>query len=350
MDFSEYIQACLSTFEKIKHNLYLVIVANKESSNSSSYTINETMDYLLKLCIENDVTTDFYTNEDDFIKFIQEKSTKIKKNIFVYNRMSDGIWGARRVFIPTICTHYQIPYFGHNSYVMGILCNKSHYTGVLKEFNVPTPKSWTYDSQYGWFAEEPSFGKKVIVKPIYENNSTSISKKSILIYNTSSQKLIHEISLKFQQPIIVQEFIAGYELSIPIFHYKNQAIIPRVIASKWNGQLKYDEHIISENLNVSRRYFDIKDKYYDFNSINPDIVKNIITDCKKIVKIVGIKSISRFDLRVDTSFNYYFNDLGSIPGFLPKSTFEYIFKEHGYTYKDFLKCSLVADYIKYYST
>jgi D-alanine-D-alanine ligase len=263
--------------------------------------------------------------------------------------MANGQWGERRVLIPSLCKHYNIPYFGHNSYVMGILCNKSHYTSILKEFNISVPTSWVYDNKYGWTSQEPQYGQKVIIKPIYENNSTSITQESIIIYNQDNKSIIHELSLKFNQPILAQKFISGYEISVPVFSYKNQTIIPQVIGSKLNGNKKYGNNIVSESYNYTRRYEDINDKYFDFNDINEYTSKNIINDCVKISKVIGIESISRFDLRVDESFQYYFNDLGSIPGFLPKSSFEYVFIKHNFNYNDFLICSIVSDYIKYYS-
>ncbi len=349
MVFLDYVTECLNIFERIKNSTHIVIVANKSSLINSEYTINETMDYLLKLCNTYGITNSFYTDEKEFINFLQSNNKRtLNKKVFVYNRMSDGQWGERRVLIPTLCKHYNIPYFGHNSYVMGLLCNKSHYSSILSEHNIPVPKSWTYDHKYAWISDKPKYGQKIIIKPIYENNSSSMNQESVFVFNKLNKILIHELSIKYDQPIIVQKFIEGYELSIPIFIFKNKPIIPLVLGSKLNGNLKFGDNIINESFNINRRYTNMDDKYYDFKDINEALVQNIIEDSKTIIKVLNIESISRFDLRTDESFDYYFNDLGSIPGFLPKSSFEFVFNKFGYTYEDFLKCSIVSDYIKYY--
>lgn len=346
MQFIDYVNECKGIFNKIKEDIHIIIVANKDNE---SYIINETMDYLLKLCINNDISTDFFLDEKSFITYLQNYNLKKdRKKNFVFNRMHKGAWGERRVLIPSLCKHYNLPYFGHDSYVMGLLCNKSHYSSILNECNIPVPKSWTYDSKYGWLSNEPIIGQKVIIKPIYENNSASITRNSIMIYSELNRKLIHDLSIEYKQPILVQKFISGYELSVPIFSFRNETIIPEVVASKFNSCLKYGDNIINESFNYSRRYIDLKEKFYNFEEVNNYITKNITRDCKKIAKVFAISSLSRFDLRVDDSFSYFFNDLGSIPGFLPNSSFEYVFVKNGFNYNDFLKCTIVSDYIKYY--
>jgi D-alanine-D-alanine ligase-like ATP-grasp enzyme len=345
MTFSKYVDECLYIFDKIKNDTHIIIVAN----NDNNYVINETMDNLLKLCNKYGISSSFYTDEKEFITLLQSHDYKnLNKKVFVYNRMSDGQWGERRVLIPSLCKHYNIPYFGHNSYVMGLLCNKIHYTCILNQNNISVPESWTYNYQNGWISGKPKYGQKIIIKPAYENNSSSIKKESVFIFNELNTHLIHELSIHYNQPIIVQKFIQGYELSIPVFTFKNEVIIPFVLGSKLNGDLKFGEYIISESLNIDRRYSNMDEKYFDFSEINDELTQNIIKDSKKIVKALHIDSISRFDLRVDESFEYYFNDLGSIPGFLPKSSFAFVFNKFGHTYDDFLKCSIVSDYIKFY--
>jgi len=342
--FHAFVKRMKTLFNNVKGKIKLIIVTNCELTKKD-YLINQSMDAIVNLCNKYNIEFDFYLNENEFIESFfttNQFSENQSKLTFIYNRSTGGPWAARRILIPAFCKYNSLEFLGNNAYLMGLLCNKFHYTSILKNIGVPVPETWCYDSNHGWLSEKPIEGIKVIIKLAYENNATSLNSNSVFIFTNSKIEAICHLSQKYGQPVIVQKFVEGYELTVPIL-ISDKVYTPTVVGSSINGSKRFGKEIINSDLISNRIHDDRNSKYYDFASVNPTIVNAIKKDCSKIVKALGLKGFSRFDLRVDDSFGYYFNDLGSIPGILPESSFTYTYELHGYSYEDFLITTLCLE-------
>lgn len=250
---------------------------------------------------------------------------------------------ARRMLIPAFCSYNHIPYLGNDSYRMGLLCNKFHYYSIMKSLGIPVADYWCYQHNVGWINSRPPYGSRVIAKLVNENNASSLTEESVFIYSPEFETIIDDLSVKYQQAVIIQKFIVGYETTVPVFIKDEYIYVPEVIGSKIEGNERFGNKFINETLLKERILTDYREKYFQFSKINSYVSENIKKDVKRIVRALGITSFTRFDLRIDDSFSYYFNDLGSIPGILPDSSYSYLFNINGLSYEDFIITTIILD-------
>lgn len=342
-NFIHFINEQKEKLLRIKDDIHLIIVANKSVTNSNSYIINQTMDAILAICEKYNIEYEYFTDENTFIQKMSKATHLGGKQLFVYNRSINGPIKARRMLIPAFCDYNFLKHLGNDSYRMGLLCNKFHYYSLLKSLNIPVADFWCYQHSVGWINAQPPYGCKVIAKLVNENNALSLSESSVFVYSPDFDTLIDELSQEYDQPVILQKFIHGYEVSVPVFVAGHTIYVPEVIGSIIDGDKRYGDRFINESTLKGRIQTDCKEKYYLFSAINPSVSENIKLDSQKIVKALGINSFSRFDLRIDDSFAYYFNDLGSIPGILPGSSYAYLFDLYNFTYEDFIITTIVMD-------
>ncbi len=344
-EFLKFVMSAKNNFEKIKNKIKIVIIANEEDTEED-FLINQSMDSLVQLSNNHGITFDFFMSENDFMEhYLNGKLiANSSKHIFIYNRSIAGPWGARRILIPAFCKFNGINFMGNNAYLMGLLCNKPHYLSILKDNNIPIAETWTYDFRFGWLNTPPSIGMKVIIKLGYESDSAELSDNSVFIYSGNNEN-IHHLSEKHSQPVVLQKFIEGYEVTIPIFNSQNKTYAPMVLGELQNGNKRLGELIMGYEQKKNSLRLNKHQKYYNFSDVNQHIIPSIKKDCKRIVNILGITNFSRFDLRIDDSFEYYFNDLGSIPGILPECSFAYVYEKHGFTFEDFLISTIYSDII-----
>lgn len=341
--FKEFVENCINKFNEVYKTISIIIMANRPLENADEYTINRTMDAVIAFCYKYNIDCIFFTKENELIEYLL-KERNSKKHYFIYNRSINGPISARRMLIPAFCDFNNHKYLGNSSYLMGLLCNKAHYYSLLSNFGIPIAESYTYHYSYSWLTTAPPEGIKVIIKLNNENNAMSINKESVFLYSPEKEEFICELSKKNNQSVVVQKFIHGYEVTVPVFINNESVHIPEVVGSKINEAKRFGGNYINEELLQKRVLSPYSDKYYDFAILNESVCSAIKNDCRKIVKILGLKSFSRFDLRIDDSFSHFFNDLGSIPGILPNSSFSYVFQENGFSYEDFIIVTIVMDY------
>ena len=339
--FKLFVKEKINIFHSLKDQLRIIIVANK-GQGQNDYVINRTMDALIRLCVKYNIHYRFFLDEREFMRYALDE-IKEDKPTLIYNRSISGPLKSRRAIIPTFCNFVNLHYLGNDGYQMGLLCNKFHYYSLLKSLNVSVADFWCYHHKHGWLNTPPPKGLKIIAKLSNENNAQSITQNSIFLYDDDKVESIKALSKEYDQPVVLQKFIIGYEVTVPVLIDNDDIYIPNVIGGKYGNDILFGQRVISESLLKERIHEDYREIYYDFSEINPLITNNIIEDSKLIVKALGIRGFSRFDLRVNESFDYYFNDLGSIPGMLPDSSYTFIYEKSGYTYEDFLITTICLD-------
>lgn len=340
--FISFVNQMKERFLRVKDDIHLVIMANRNNRNTS-YTINRSMEAILQICEKYDIEYEYYTDENTFIKEMLDNPYTGNKRILVYNRSINGPLKARRMLIPAFCSYNNIPYLGNDSYRMGLLCNKFHYYSIMKSLGIPVAEYWCYQHNYGWISSRPPYGSKVIAKLVNENNASSLTNESVFIYSPALDTIIDELSLKYQQAVVIQKFIIGYEVTVPVFIKGQSIYVPEVIGSQIDGNKRFGNEFINETLLKERIVTNYTEKYFRFSTINTYVSENIKKDVKRIVRALGITSFTRFDLRIDDSFSYYFNDLGSMPGILPDSSYSYLFNINGLSYEDFIITTIILD-------
>jgi D-alanine-D-alanine ligase len=127
----------------------------------------------------------------------------------------EGHWGdSRESHIPSILEMLHIPYTGSRVLALALTLDKPMTKRLLEYHGLPTPAFQVFhhpEETVNRGLELPLF-----VKPSREGTSLGVHAGSIVRNETELRSQIAELLERFQQPVLVERFIRGRELTIGI--------------------------------------------------------------------------------------------------------------------------------------
>lgn len=172
-----------------------------------------------------------YFSEQDFLADalsggLQEKSRPIP---IVFSSAEGGTGAGRRALIPAFCSMMGIAYCNSSAHGCSVARHKYHASSILRRSGLPVPDSWMLRIDGRWIGGRvPQPGTKVIVKPMYESMAIGIDDQSVRIVDDDFQEFATKRSARFGQPLVVQDFITGYEIGVPIIDLDRPLALPIV--------------------------------------------------------------------------------------------------------------------------
>ena len=195
-------------------------------------------------------------------------------------------------------------------------------------FTLYTPDTYIYNLKYGWISGKPTLGEKVIIKLNNEACSIGMTKKNIIKYDENSDEIISTMAKEFRQDIILQKFICGFEVEVPIIMGKNVCSLDPV------GIELNNEHFLGQEIldyeirgNHSFEYFHFKNQY-------PEISEKIKKNSAQIGKLLGIEGIGRIDYRITENGEAFVTDIATNPHITSISSIATAFSWLEYSYTD----------------
>lgn len=343
MSTEEYINYLLNVAKENIDKSTIILLANVEgisiniddysdSSVLTEYLSMEEYNELLDSCQKFGFYTLTYFDVNDFIKdFLDNKFLDPK--IIVFEGTQRGTSRGRDAIIPSFCDLSFIIHTGPNAYINSLCTNKYHWTKLLENHNILVPKSWRFYKENWLDNRIPPKNIRLIAKPCYECASIGIHKESVNMYTVNYEKYLKKISKIYNQPLIVQEFISGYEVEIPIIISKEKPyILPPVVLYK-DMRFAMDDSFLD--------FDDIYDDNYLFcllSDINPSWSEKITYEAYKIVELLELERYTRIDFRITHDGKPYVTDINSYPHIVKHSSFAYAFERLNIDPSNILPC------------
>lgn len=263
-----------------------------------------------------------YTGYMDYKLFEKDLSTEIfaDPNIkyCVYNTSQQGIGICRRNYVPMLCEKYQLHNLTCNAYTLSLLMNKAHYFSLLQPFG-HIPKTDIFTS-YGLCFKSVN-SQYVILKPALECAAVGVKKME-----NDTLSIIDELRAmrdKYNQDIILQEYISGYEVSVPVIRKGDNLIaLPPV----W---VKFNEDILTYSSvdNFEYSFSVLPDKEFPYN----EVISALISHASQIMAYINSDGLTRVDYRIKNSKDFYVFDIAALPVLANTGTcmqsFKYLFGE-----------------------
>ena len=269
---------------------------------------------------------------------------KNKNPDFVFN-IAEGIQGAdREAQVPALLELMGIPYTGPGPWCAATTLDKRRTKETLQHFGIPTPGYAFVESSAdvrGW----KSF--PAIVKPAREGSSKGIWQRNVVTSSGELKRRIDELLLRYMQPVIVEEFIAGRELTVGMLGNNPRLILPIAeivfrglgpgawpidsYEAKWiwngNGTFKAPELRCPARL--GRRL--------ESRVRNTALAAFEALDCR---------DLARLDMRLDRSGTPHVLEVNALPGLIADETEESRFpmmaRIHGLSYRDLIGTILMT--------
>lgn len=255
---------------------------------------------------------------------------------FIFN-VAEGLVGdSREAFYPIIYESLNIPYTGSKAPLLLLSLNKHLTKTILRGQGINVPKGVLLTKQNKAIPEDLRY--PLIVKPNAEGSSKGITQKSVVDNKEDCEKVIDEILEKYPTGIIVEEFIKGRELSVPMLEALPDKILCVV------------EHIFDlDAMNAKYNIYDYGSKLIENNpavqticpaNVTEEERQKIIEMSKRIFKIMNCKDMGRLDLRLDENGDPYFIEINPLPSLLPDASVVEAAKTRGLNYKNVINLIL----------
>lgn len=293
---------CLAEEQKNDYHLYAIFdtPGDQEAQSGIVYPIESENIETGFVC-----STKHYTGYHNISNFIGDLLTgRLKLNgeltNLVYSTAQVGISINRRFLIPLICEQLEIVNLTCSAYAMGLLQNKAHYFYLLSNF-FNTPQTFVYkgEASFSFSISSPD----VILKPSLE--CAALGVKKIKNQKKEVVKELHNMWIKFQQGILVQEYIDGYEVCVPVVGNGGEYVgLPPV----W---VQFNESILTFDLvdNVNYKMVALPNEAFPLN----DLIPQLILESQQVISFLGAQGITRVDYRITADGRIYIIDIAALP-------------------------------------
>jgi D-alanine-D-alanine ligase len=223
---------------------------------------------------------------------------------FVLNLCDEGFnnMAKKELHIPALLEMLDIPYSGSGPQCLAYCYDKSLIRGVAKEMGIPVAEAFFVKSEDNVFDLQIDF--PVIAKPNFGDSSFGITEKSVANtieeLNDAILKIRHEFG--YENPILVEEFLTGKEISVGIIGNPPESYTVLPIVEEDFSQLPPD---LPKICGYEAKWLPDSPYFMLLKSIPADlpddVEKSIIENCVKLFARLDCRDYSRFDLRLDSN-------------------------------------------------
>jgi len=239
---------------------------------------------------------------------------------------------SREAQVPSVLEMLGIPYTGSDPECLAICLDKPLAKILLRTAGVPTPE-WRViqDVQELHRTKWDRFPFPCFVKPAYEGSSKGIRLASRAENSQDIVRLATTVLSAYDQPILVEEFIAGAEVTVgvggsPVRIIGTMRVLPRG---------SHDPNFVY-SLEVKRDWKNVVS--YECPARLPAItMRQICRASLKVFEVLGCRDIARIDFRVDLRGRPHVLEVNPLPGLCPGySDLPMLAERSGHTYDELI--------------
>lgn len=235
-----------------------------------------------------------------------------RKDFDIVFNLSVGIRGeSRQSQIPAILEMLGIPYIGSGILAHSLALNKAAAKQIFCFHKVPTPSFQVFYTGEG--EKDPDLKFPLIVKPACEGSGFGIHKDSVVNDAEALKSKVRELLLKYQPPVLVEEFIEGREFTVGVIgNGRDKIVLPIMEIDFTDVPDKYGKFYTFE---VKHDWGD-KTGYHCPAKISAELEREITEGVTGAYEALGCRDIARVDVRVRDNKPYII-EINSLPGLEP---------------------------------
>jgi len=219
-----------------------------------------------------------------------------------------------------------IPYTGSGTLGWAIGTNKFLMYQLMQSNGIPVPNHQLVTNQIEMI--DPILRYPLFPKLNIEHSSIGIDENSICRNERELRIKLKDLFSKYKQPVLIDEFIAGIEVTSAVLDSKNIKVYS--VQRKTGNETEEDIMTFDKKW---RNWETIEYLKYD-----APMLKEYV---KKIFDVLKMSDYARIDIRIDASGRFYFIDPNCNPFFGPinetHATYSIILDMYGITFEETLK-------------
>ncbi len=253
-----------------------------------------------------------------------------------------GNYRGREAQVPGVLEMLRIPYSGSDAQCLAICLDKPLAKKLVAVEGVHTPR-WQVITDEEDLGQIPwdQFPFPAIIKPTHEGTSKGIRLTSVVDSVGRMQEEVSRLLDSYRQPVMVEQFIAGDEVTVGIIGNSP----PRVIGMMRLLPRRRENPFIY-SLEVKRDYLNLVD-YECPPQLEDEVLTRIVLSSLKAFGTLGCRDFARLDFRVSPEGVPYFLEINPLPGLSAQSDLVIIATKSGWTYKELINAVLDAALKRY---
>jgi len=220
-----------------------------------------------------------------------------------------GNYRSREAQVPSILEMLNVPYTGSDPQTLAVCLDKNVSKRLVATDGISTPRWLVIDdeqelAQLSW----DGFPFPAIIKPAYEGSSKGIRQTSLANTVSQAQEEIRRIINHYRQPVLVEEFIDGDEVTVGVVG--NQS--PHILGIMRILPKRKDDHFVY-SVEVKRDYLNLVE-YECPARLEENTMEKITVSSRRILKTLGCRDFARLDFRIDSAGIPCFLEINPLPG------------------------------------
>jgi len=241
-------------------------------------------------------------NEDAYPKLV-----KLKPDL-VFNR-AEGIRGeSRESQIPAFLEMLGIPYVGSNILTTATCLDKAMAKTVISFHKISTPRFQVLANNSDRLNSELVF--PLILKPIHEGSSIGINEDNVVWNEDSLRKKASNMLKKYEEPILVEEFIEGRELSVGLLGNDKPQVLP-ILEVDFS---KFPKELATVYGQKAKTLFDSSANYICPAKLSQYKREEIEDMSIRCFNVLNCRDFARIDFRMNKSGRLYVLEVNPLPG------------------------------------
>jgi D-alanine-D-alanine ligase len=303
----------------------VAVAPNSPEDALEEYDSAETLEFISGALLSKRHSVIRLGGGGEFLANVRSQNVDIVFNI----AEGRGKHRSREAQVPSILEMLDIPYTGSDPECLAVCLDKPVTKKLVAAAGIKTPR-WLE------IADEDELGKifwdglpfPAIVKPAYEGSSKGIRLTSLVSNTEQAREEACRILDCYQQPVMVEEFIDGDEVTVGIIGNSPPRVLGmmRILPKKRNGHFIY-------SVEVKRDYLNLVD-YECPACLEEKVSDRIANDSLKAFKALGCRDFARVDFRVSPEGVPCFLEINPLPGLGTYSDLIIMAKMLGWTHEE----------------
>ncbi len=251
----------------------------------------------------------------------------------VFNVAEGRIGAAREAFYPGIFEQLKLPFTGSGSSVLHLNMDKQLSKTVVAARGVRVPRGVLVTPRDTGLPEDLDY--PLILKPNYEGSSIGITQKSVVSSKAECEQLLGELLARFPSGVVVEEFITGRELTVPLVEAHPGEVLGVV-------EIEFD-------LDASGAAFNIYDFTFKYGGgshhvsahcparLTEDERAAVVDLARRAAHVMNYADYARVDIRLREDGVPYFIEMNPLPSLEPDVSHMIAARQLGLTQSDLLR-------------
>lgn len=248
----------------------------------------------------------------------------------VFN-IAEGAHGhCREAWAPMLLEFYNIPYVGSDALALSLALDKVVMKQLAVANGVPTPR-WINIDHPVQLPKTLPFDFPAIVKPRWEGSGRGIDQGAVVRTPEALRQRVQWLYERVRQPILVEEFIAGGELTVCIIGNDPPVVYP-AIQRPLDPATTLSYHVVKP----------APATWVAPLILEPSLDQQARTIARTMFDAIGCRDMARVDLRVDAQGRASFLEINPLPSFDPEGSLGLLAESLGVTYDEIIGSILDA--------